>query len=72
MAELLHLSPAEATAVLLSLRVAFWAMTTSLIPGILIFRPEAGLVEATPVAAPAQGPVGVRGARSRFRAAEAV
>ena len=36
MAELLHLSPAEATAVLLSLRVAFWAMITSLIPGILI------------------------------------
>src|ERR1700740_2724200 len=36
MAELLHLSPEEATAVRLSLRVAFWAMTTSLIPGILI------------------------------------
>jgi molybdate transport system permease protein len=36
MAELLHLSPAEATAVLLSLRVAFWAMTTSLIPGVLV------------------------------------
>jgi molybdate transport system permease protein len=36
MAELLHLSPDEATAVGLSLRVAFWAMTTSLIPGILI------------------------------------
>jgi hypothetical protein len=27
------LSPEEATAVRLSLRVAFWAMTTSLIPG---------------------------------------
>ena len=36
MAELLHLSPEDATAVRLSLRVAFWAMTTSLIPGILI------------------------------------
>jgi molybdate transport system permease protein len=36
MAELLHLSPDEATAVRLSLLVAFWAMTTSLIPGILI------------------------------------
>ena len=36
MTELLHLSPEEATAVRLSLRVAFWAMTTSLIPGILI------------------------------------
>src|ERR1700746_3163638 len=36
MAELLHLSPAEGTAVLLSRRVAFWAMITSLIPGILI------------------------------------
>jgi len=36
MAELLHLSPEEATAVRLSLRVAFWAMTTSLIPGILL------------------------------------
>jgi molybdate transport system permease protein len=36
MAELLHLSPDEATAVRLSLRVAFWAMTTSLIPGILL------------------------------------
>ena len=36
MAELLHLSPEEATAVGLSLRVAFWAMTTSLIPGILL------------------------------------
>jgi molybdate transport system permease protein len=36
MAELLHLSPEEATAVRLSLRVAFWAMTTSLIPGILV------------------------------------
>jgi hypothetical protein len=35
MAELLHLSPAEVTAVRLSLRVAFWAMTTSLIPGVL-------------------------------------
>src|SRR5215472_4499766 len=29
-------SPAEATALRLSLRVAFWAMTTSLIPGILL------------------------------------
>jgi len=36
MAELLHLSPEDATAVRFSLRVAFWAMTTSLIPGILI------------------------------------
>ena len=36
MSELLHLSPEEATAVHLSLRVAFWAMTTSLIPGILV------------------------------------
>jgi molybdate transport system permease protein len=36
MAELLHLSPEEAAAVLLSVRVAFWAMTTSLIPGILL------------------------------------
>jgi molybdate transport system permease protein len=36
MAELLHLSPDEATAVRLSLRVALWAMTTSLIPGILV------------------------------------
>ena len=36
MTELLRLSPDEATAVQLSLRVAFWAMTTSLIPGILI------------------------------------
>jgi molybdate transport system permease protein len=36
MAELLHLSPEEATALRLSLRVAFWAMTTSLIPGILV------------------------------------
>ena len=36
MTEFLHLSPEEATAVRLSLRVAFWAMTTSLIPGILI------------------------------------
>jgi molybdate transport system permease protein len=35
MTELLRLSPDEATAVQLSLRVAFWAMTTSLIPGIL-------------------------------------
>jgi ABC-type molybdate transport system permease subunit len=34
MAEFLHLSPDEATAVVLSLRVAFWAMATSLIPGI--------------------------------------
>jgi len=33
---LLHLSPEEATAIRLSLRVAFWAMTTSLIPGILV------------------------------------
>ena len=36
MAELLHLSPEEATAVRLSVRVAFWAMTTSLIPGVLV------------------------------------
>jgi molybdate transport system permease protein len=36
MVQLLHLSPAEATAVCLSLRVAFWAMTTSLVPGILV------------------------------------
>ena len=36
MAELLHLSPEEAMAVRLSLRVAFWAMTGSLIPGILV------------------------------------
>src|SRR5215467_5938321 len=36
MEALLQLSPAEATAVRLSLRVAFWAMTTSLIPGILM------------------------------------
>jgi molybdate transport system permease protein len=34
--ELLHLSPEEATAVRLSLRVALWAMATSLIPGILL------------------------------------
>ena len=36
MGELIHLTPEEATAVRLSLRVAFWAMTTSLIPGVLI------------------------------------
>jgi molybdate transport system permease protein len=36
MAELLHLSPEEAMAVRLSLRVAFWATTSSLIPGILV------------------------------------
>src|SRR5262245_52980054 len=36
MVEWLHLSPEEATAVLLSLRVALWAMTTSLIPGVLV------------------------------------
>src|SRR6516164_1828971 len=36
MAELLHLLPEEATAVRLSVRVAFWAMTTSLIPGVLV------------------------------------
>src|SRR5437899_10756304 len=36
MAELLQLSPEEATAVHLSLRVALWAMTTSLIPGVLV------------------------------------
>src|SRR3974390_3550231 len=36
MAELLHLSPEEASAVQLSLRVAFCAMATSLIPGILV------------------------------------
>jgi molybdate transport system permease protein len=34
--ELLHLSVEEVTAVRLSLRVAFWAMTASLIPGILL------------------------------------
>jgi len=34
--ELLQLSPEEATAVRLSLRVAFWAMATSLVPGILL------------------------------------
>jgi molybdate transport system permease protein len=34
--EWLHLSPDEAIAVRLSLRVAFWAMTTSLVPGILL------------------------------------
>jgi molybdate transport system permease protein len=36
MTELLHLSADEATAVRLSLRVALWAMTTSLVPGILV------------------------------------
>src|ERR1700757_4057613 len=36
MAELLQLSPEEVTAVQLSLRVAFWAMTTSLVPGVLV------------------------------------
>src|SRR5262249_6489279 len=36
MVELLNLSPEEVTAVHLSLRVALWAMTTSLIPGIFI------------------------------------
>jgi molybdate transport system permease protein len=36
MADLLRLSPEEATAVRLSLRVALWAMTTSLIPGVLV------------------------------------
>ena len=36
MTELLHLSPEEATAVHLSLRVALWAMATSLIPGVLV------------------------------------
>ena len=36
MAELLRLSPEEVTAVQLSLRVAFWAMTTSLVPGVLV------------------------------------
>ena len=35
-AEWLHLSPEEATAVHLSLRVALWAMTASLIPGVLV------------------------------------
>jgi molybdate transport system permease protein len=35
-ADLLHLTPEEATAVLLSLRVAFWAMITSLVPGIAV------------------------------------
>jgi hypothetical protein len=33
---LLDLPPDEAAAVRLSLRIAFWAMTTSLIPGILV------------------------------------
>src|ERR1700756_2229423 len=32
----LHLSPEEAMAIRLSLRVAFWATTTSLIPGVLV------------------------------------
>jgi len=36
MGELLYLSPDEATAVRLSLRVALWAMTASLIPGVLV------------------------------------
>jgi len=36
MVEFLHLSAEEATAVRLSLRVAFWAMTTSLVPGVLV------------------------------------
>jgi molybdate transport system permease protein len=36
MESLLHLSPEEATAVRLSLRVALWAMTSSLAPGILV------------------------------------
>jgi molybdate transport system permease protein len=36
MVEFLHLSTEEATAVRLSLRVAFWAMTTSLVPGVLV------------------------------------
>jgi molybdate transport system permease protein len=36
MSELLALSPAEASAVRLSLRVAFWAMLGSLPPGILV------------------------------------
>jgi molybdate transport system permease protein len=36
MTELLHLSAEEAAAVRLSLLVAFWAMTTSLIPGVLL------------------------------------
>jgi len=36
MAEFLHLSAEEATAVRLSLRVAFWAMTASLVPGVLV------------------------------------
>jgi molybdate transport system permease protein len=36
MGELLHLSADEATAVRLSLRVALWAVTTSLVPGILV------------------------------------
>jgi molybdate transport system permease protein len=36
MAQLLNLTPEELTAVRLSLRVAFWAMATSLIPGILV------------------------------------
>src|SRR5436853_574582 len=36
MEDLLQLSPEEATAVHLSLRVALWAMTASLIPGVLV------------------------------------
>src|SRR5215470_16884353 len=36
MAQLLNLTPEEVTAVRLSLRVAFWAMATSLVPGILV------------------------------------
>ena len=36
MEDLVGLSPDEAAALRLSLRVAFWAMTTSLIPGILV------------------------------------
>src|SRR5215510_7820651 len=36
MEEWLHLSPEEAMAVRLSLRVSLWAMATSLIPGVLI------------------------------------
>jgi molybdate transport system permease protein len=36
MVEFLHLSAEETTAVRLSLRVAFWAMTTSLVPGVMV------------------------------------
>jgi molybdate transport system permease protein len=36
MESLLYLTPDEAAAIRLSLRVAFWAMTTSLVPGIVV------------------------------------